>query len=184
MFLTIGLFSFGQEKKSIPTFSSDVEKAAWIKANPQDYERLSGEKVTNSLNSGMTAEEKTAWIKANPEAYRAQGGNPEAVQSSEEPRVKEIVINPNDPTFPKFVMTGNPEQDAKDFEVKKQAWYDAQVSSEKNSGKSKDLSRMSEEEKALWIEKNPEEYQLLNNQSAEEEVLTPEQRYKKYNSKN
>lgn len=130
MFMTFSLVSFGQQEQSMPNFNSDAEKAAWIKAHPQDYERLSGEKVTNSAKTEMTAEEKAAWIKDNPEAYRAQGGNPETVVSSEEPRVKEIVINPNDPTFPKFVVTGNPEQDAKDFEVKKQAWYDAKQAQE------------------------------------------------------
>lgn len=171
VFLTVGLFSFGQEKKSIPTFSSDVEKASWIKANPQDYERLSGEKVTNSSTSGMTAEEKTAWIKANPEVYRAQGGNPEAVETSEELRVKEIVINPNDPTFPKFIMTGNPEQDAKDFEVKKKAWYDAQ-----------EIKHASE--KSEWIKNNQEEYNKLNNNTPEPKVLTPEEKKRVYNSKN
>jgi hypothetical protein len=130
VFMTLSLFSFSQQVESMPSFSSDAEKAAWIKSHPQDYERLSGEKVTNSDRTEMTAEEKAAWIKANPEAYRAQGGNPEAVIVSEETKVKEIVINPNDPTFPKFVMTGNPEQDAKDFEVKKQAWYDAKQAQE------------------------------------------------------
>lgn len=114
-------FFFGQE---MPQFNSDAEKAAWIKEHPQDYERISGEKVT-LIPTFSTSEEKEAWIKANPEQYQSLGGDSHAVQTSAEPSLKEIVINPNDPTFPKFIMTGNPEQDAKDFEVKKKAWFEA-----------------------------------------------------------
>jgi hypothetical protein len=58
----VGSSVFGQDVKQIPNFSSEAEKAAWIQAHPTDYERLSGEKVTNTVPEFKTQAEKDAWI--------------------------------------------------------------------------------------------------------------------------
>jgi hypothetical protein len=60
----VGSSVFGQDVKQIPNFTSEAEKAAWIQAHPTDYERLSGEKVTNAVPEFKTQAEKDAWVKA------------------------------------------------------------------------------------------------------------------------
>ena len=46
----------------MPRFNSDAEKAAWIANHPDDYERMTGEKVTNVIPEFKTQAEKDAWI--------------------------------------------------------------------------------------------------------------------------
>lgn len=46
----------------MPRFNSDAEKAAWIANHPEDYERMTGEKVTNVIPEFKTQAEKDAWI--------------------------------------------------------------------------------------------------------------------------
>lgn len=55
------VFSQKQET-SMPRFSSDAEKAAWIANHPEDYERMTGEKVTTVIPEFKTQAEKDAWI--------------------------------------------------------------------------------------------------------------------------
>lgn len=58
---TASVFSQKQEA-TIPRFNSDAEKAAWIANHPEDYERMTGEKVTNVIPEFKTQAEKDAWI--------------------------------------------------------------------------------------------------------------------------
>ena len=46
----------------MPRFSSDAEKASWIANHPEDYERMTGEKVTTVIPEFKTQAEKDAWI--------------------------------------------------------------------------------------------------------------------------
>lgn len=65
-FVFSSLFGFSQNQiKSLPHFKSDAEKSAWILNHPDDYKRLSGEKVTNVIPEFKTQAEKDAWILQN-----------------------------------------------------------------------------------------------------------------------
>lgn len=62
-FVFSSLFGFSQNQiNNLPFFKSDAEKAAWILNHPDDYKRLSGEKVTNVIPEFKTQAEKDAWL--------------------------------------------------------------------------------------------------------------------------
>ncbi len=52
---------FGQKVQQAPRFSNEAEKQAWINAHPEEYARISGEKV--SAPEFRTQEEKATWLK-------------------------------------------------------------------------------------------------------------------------
>jgi len=49
----------------MPRFNSDAEKAEWIMTHPEDYERMTGEKVSSVVPEFKTKEEKDAWLREN-----------------------------------------------------------------------------------------------------------------------
>jgi hypothetical protein len=64
---------FGQKVQDVPRFNSDAEKKAWIAAHPEEYARVSGEKVSpvternavkKSTPEFKTQAEKDAWVKS------------------------------------------------------------------------------------------------------------------------
>jgi len=129
---------FGQKVQDVPHFSSDAEKQAWINAHPSEYERISGEKVTVPVFK--TPEEKAAWYEAkNPQAvdptavpkFKNDAEKKAWIEKQEAAkRTKEVVINAEDPTFPKMILTGNPELDAANYAAAKDAWYAAKEAAE------------------------------------------------------
>ena len=92
---------------------------------------------SNEMNNQEQKEkQKKELIQNNPEAYQAKGGvvsEPEfntkaekdtydqQMRTNNDP-VRERVILPSDPTFPKYVNTGNKSLDASNYDAAKQAW--------------------------------------------------------------
>jgi hypothetical protein len=127
------VFSQKQET-SMPRFSSDAEKAAWIANHPEDYERMTGEKVTTVIPEFKTQAEKDAWLK-----------------SLELNGEQKFLTISDDPTFPKYIITGNKEMDDLNYE----------------------------NAKAEWIAKNPKKYELMD-QETDESGLSRSERMKKH----
>lgn len=124
------VFSQVQE---IPKFSSDAEKVAWIAAHPVDYQQMSGETlpVSNPTPEFTTQADKDAWLQANPQF---SGNTVLGDGASVEQSIKEVITNPADPTFPKMILTGNPEADAANYTAAKDAWYAANPANDQAIG--------------------------------------------------
>jgi hypothetical protein len=131
---------FGQKQETVmPRFNSDAEKAEWIMTHPDDYERMTGEKVSSVVPEFKTQEEKDAWLKS--------------LQPVKEEGAR---IGIDDPTFPVYVDTGNPELDYANYINAKEA----------------------------WILKNPLKYEQISTPTDSEEGMTREERLIKHNIKN
>ena len=108
----VGSAAAQQSSPSVPKFKNDAEKAAWIQANPAEYQRLSGTKGTTTPEF-KTAAEKQAWVDA-------QNSRAKAAKQAE------VSAVPNEPTFPVMKNSGNPAADAAEYDANKKAWYEAQ----------------------------------------------------------
>ncbi|MBT6438455.1 MAG: hypothetical protein HOK72_02040 [Flavobacteriales bacterium] len=101
-------------------------------ANAQETNNSSNE----IKNQEQKEKQKKELIQNNPEAYQAKGGvvsEPEfntraekdtydqQMRTNNDP-VRERVIMPNDPTFPKYVNTGNKSVDAANYSTAKDEW--------------------------------------------------------------
>jgi hypothetical protein len=96
MLSTASVFSQKQEA-TMPRFNSDAEKAAWIANHPEDYERMTGEKVTNVIPEFKTQAEKDAWLQQlNPKKeVSAEKANIESSISTEAEKDAYLREHPN-----------------------------------------------------------------------------------------
>lgn len=102
-------------------------------ANAQETSNSSNE----MKNQEQKEKQKKELIQNNPEAYQAKGGvvsepefNTRAEKDTYDQQMKannpdplrEHIVLPNDPSFPKYVNTGNKSLDASNYDAAKQAW--------------------------------------------------------------
>ena len=104
----VSAYSFGQTAGStIPQFGSDEEKAKWIKEHPEEYAPFKGENVQQEAQTVEFSSdaEKSRYIKDN--------------------GLGQVTTVLEDlPGFPKYIDTGNPEQDKADYAYRKDLWVE------------------------------------------------------------
>ena len=171
--LLIGSYHVGMaQSNSIPTFKSEAEKAAWIKAHPelnqkQEVKRQnpnvrSNERFANEaekqawikansteLKQFNSIEEKRAWIKANPAEY-------EAMKANQKPTTAKATHS-----------TVKAERFASDAE--KQAWTEANPEAYREMTGEK-LQWNSLEEYRAWVHSHPAEHKAMLEESRKLEI--------------
>ena len=89
-----------------------------------------------STSAYAQTDRKTDPERAKLEQHQLRSGNPQtpAALNQEQSGSKaaasrhhETVIMPDDPTFPKYINTGNPEADEANYQLRKAEWYDKYV---------------------------------------------------------
>lgn len=124
LFLTMSVYAQDKAKtEPIPQFKTEQEKQDWIKANPDAYAKAGGTTVANASGTDAVPEfksqaEKDKWLAEHPQNAGAASAEAKTAPAPTVPSAK-----PEDPTFPVYINTGNPERDAANYEVRKKEWY-------------------------------------------------------------
>ena len=95
------MFIFGKTaaaQSTMPTFSNDQEKEAWVKAHPEEYKKILATPATTTVSNGSTM------------------GTSDSQPSGQVVKVS---------GFPAYVNTGNKEKDDANYMAAKQAWIAA-----------------------------------------------------------
>ena len=122
VFLSLSTFAQNSQQKSeVPKFSSDAEKQQWIAAHPDEYVEAGG-----TLQSAAPANSEA--ISQTPAEQKEKAQQPVSQPQVNEVDNKDVPAvasaKAEDPTFPVYVNTGNPERDAASYELRKKEWYE------------------------------------------------------------
>jgi hypothetical protein len=113
--MAVGLFcSASLKAQQMPQFNSDSEKEAWIKQNPQEYEQIKAKPSEAPVHNTNAKEQK----KNDPTSVSYK--KPEESVSVAAPVSGATTVKANG--APVYVNTGNPDQDAKNYQIAKEAW--------------------------------------------------------------
>jgi hypothetical protein len=128
IFLAFCARSIAQNSNASPEapkkFANEAEKKAYYNS------------INPTIPEFKNQAEKDAWVKS---------------QKKQEER-KPVSAMPNDPTFPVFVNSGNPEKDNADYDAKKKEWYAQQLKASKfDSQNESKVDFTNESDKNAWL---------------------------------
>ena len=145
--LLIGSYHVGMaQSNSIPSFKTEAEKAAWVKAHPELQPKQEIKRNDPNVRSNerfASDAEKQAWIDANPEEYNKMSGKKLQWSSQEEHRAW---------------VESHPEEHKAMLEESMKL----EVGKPTNTAARSTERFSTEAEKEAWIKANPEEYEKLN----------------------
>ena len=145
--LLAGSYQVGiAQSNSTPDFKSDAEKHAWIQANPEKYNELTGKKL-----QWQSQEEHRAWVESHPVEYKAM--IEESLKTEIAPRVSKAY-----PSTERFAS-----------EAEKTAWIEANPEAYREMTGEK-LQWNSQEEYHAWVNSHPAEHKAMLEESRKLEI--------------